>query len=154
MLMRMGLSFHSLCTLTVSVLNRCPGRILTRLGPDVNSNFVEVSVVLFVTDVPGIDSDRIRSLLPIYLDTFFSLPLTRADGTKLGFEDVVRLLDAETLSYSIDINSPLQEGITLKIKVAKDKYSVAVAWLSDLLYSSSFAVDRCVRVPRFRDPSG
>lgn len=84
----------------------------------------------------------LRSLLPIYVDSFFSLPITRSDGTKLDYEDVVRNLDAETLSYSIDINQPLQEGITLRIKVAKDKYAEAVGWLSDLLYNSTFSVDR------------
>lgn len=81
-------------------------------------------------------------MLPIYLDSFFSLPVTRSDGTELGYEDVVRLLDAETLSYAIDINSPLQEGVTLRIKVAKDKYKIAIAWLSDLLHNSKFSVDR------------
>mgnify|MGYP001570107389 CR=1 FL=1 len=82
--------------------------------------------------------------MPLYLDTFFSLPVTRADGSELPFEAVVAQLDAETLSYSIDINSPLQEGITLRIKVAKEKYGVAVAWLRDLLLGSHFSVDRFV----------
>ena len=105
---------------------------------DIQSNFVEIAIVLFAGD----SSDR--ALVPLYIDTFFSLPVTRADGTKLGFEDVVAKLDAETLSYSIDINSPLQEGITLCIKVAKEKYAVAVAWLRDLLVGSHFSVDRSV----------
>ncbi|KAK4699612.1 presequence protease, partial [Phenoliferia sp. Uapishka_3] len=103
----------------------------------IQSNFVEISILLFAD--PTLQS---RSLLPLYLDTFFSLPVTRADGTTLGFEEVVAKLDAETLSYSIDINSPLQEGITLKIKVAKENYGVAVAWARDLLLGSHFSVDR------------
>lgn len=109
---------------------------------DINSNFIQVSIVLFATDIPGFSPAQLRALLPIYLDSFFTLPVTRADGTKLDYEDVVRSLDAETLSYSIEINTPLQEGITLKMKVAKDKYPVAVAWLSDLLHNSTFSVDR------------
>ena len=112
------------------------------LHSDINSNFIQVSIVLFASDVPGFSPAQLRALLPIYLDSFFTLPVTRADGTQLEYEDVVKGLDAETLSYSIDINTPLQEGITLKMKVAKDKYPVAVAWLSDLLYNSTFSIDR------------
>ncbi|KAL8292284.1 hypothetical protein RQP46_001750 [Phenoliferia psychrophenolica] len=85
----------------------------------IQSNFIEISIVLFA----GPESDR--ALVPLYLDTFFSLPVTRADGTKLAFEEVVAKLDAETLSYSIDINSPLQEGVTLRIKVSKEKLKIA-----------------------------
>ncbi|KAK4055201.1 hypothetical protein OIV83_000481 [Microbotryomycetes sp. JL201] len=105
----------------------------------INSQFIEVSVVLFPDEAT---SQELRALLSIYLDSFFSLPITREDGTELSYEDVVRTLDAETLSYTIDINSPLQEGITLRIKVAKDKYTTAISWIRDLLYNSKFSVDR------------
>ncbi|GAA5896610.1 Sdd3p [Sporobolomyces salmoneus] len=108
----------------------------------INSAFIQISVVLFPENVPEVSPAELRALLPIYLDSFFTLPVTRADGTKLDYEEVVKQLDAETLSYSIDINSPLQEGVTLKIKVPKEKYTKAIAWLSDLLYNSSFSVDR------------
>lgn len=99
----------------------------------------------------GVSPAELRALLPIYLDSFFTLPVTRADGTKLDYEEVVKQLDAETLSYSIDINSPLQEGVTLKIKVPKEKYTKAIAWLSDLLYNSSFSVDRSVSCPHAKE---
>lgn len=108
---------------------------------DINSNFIEISIILFPS--PSAPSS-VLALLPIYIDSFFSLPVTRADGTQLSFEDVVTKLDEETLSYSIDIGSPLQEGLTLKIKVAKEKYKEAVAWLRDLLLGSTFSVDRFV----------
>ncbi|GAA5862491.1 hypothetical protein JCM1840_004200 [Sporobolomyces johnsonii] len=108
----------------------------------INSAFIQLSVVLFPENVPGVSPAELRALLPIYLDSFFTLPVTRADGTKLDYEEVVKQLDAETLSYSIDINSPLQEGVTLKIKVSKDKYAKAISWLSDLLYGSTFSVER------------
>lgn len=62
----------------------------------------------------------------------------------MTFEEVVKALDAETLSYSIEIGSPLQEGISLRIKVSKEKYEVAIAWLSDLLFGSHFSIERFV----------
>ncbi len=102
----------------------------------ISSNFVEVTMVLFL------DDPKLAPLTPLYLDSFFGLPITRADGTKLDFEAVVTALDAETLSYSIETNSPLQEGFSVRIKVAKDKYPTAVAWLSDLLHGADFSVER------------
>lgn len=54
----------------------------------------------------------------------------------------MRTLDAETLSYSINLGTYLQEGVTLKIKVVKEKYEVAIAWVNDLIWGSVFAVDR------------
>ena len=115
-------------------------KVLQALSPpsaDIQSSFVEISIVLFADDIPGLLGSHLRALLPIYLDSFFSLPVTRADGTKLGYEDVVRTLDAETLSHSIHCGNPLQEGISLKIKVLKEKYPVAIAWLRDLLWGST-----------------
>lgn len=109
---------------------------------DINSAFIQIGIVLFPENVPGFDPAELRALLPVYLDSFFTLPVTRADGTKLDFEEVVKQLDAETLSYSININSPLQEAVTLRMKVSKDKYATAIAWLSDLLYNSTFSAER------------
>ncbi|POY70063.1 hypothetical protein BMF94_6950 [Rhodotorula taiwanensis] len=108
----------------------------------INSAFIQVSVVLFPQDVPGSDAAALRALLPVYLDSFFTLPIERPDGSVLEFEDVVKQLDAETLSYSINVNSPLQEGITLKVKVAKEKYDVAIRWIRDLLYHSRYTPER------------
>lgn len=111
-------------------------------SPDINSNFIEININLFAPSSAAALPAHLRALLPIYLDSFFSLPITRADGTELSFDEVVRALDAETLSYSIDIRSPLQEGLSLRIKVAKDKYPIAIAWARDLLFGSRFAIER------------
>lgn len=109
---------------------------------DIDSRFIQIAIVLFPNNVDGYDPAKLRALLPVYLDAFFTLPVTRADGTKLDFEEVVKQLDAETLTYNININEPLQEGVTLRMKVAKEKYETAIAWLSDLLYNSTFTEER------------
>lgn len=80
--------------------------ILTFFFAEINSNFIEIAVHLFADAAPGAISSDVRALLPIYLDSFFSLPITRADGTKMDFEAVVTALDAETLSYTIDSGRP------------------------------------------------
>lgn len=143
--MRTAPSSRSLCnsTVSVSLASRCSRTRLTLSDTaDINSAFIQVSVVLFPQDVPGSDAAALRALLPVYLDSFFTLPIERPDGSVLEFEDVVKQLDAETLSYSINVNSPLQEGITLKVKVAKEKYDVAIRWIRDLLYHSRYTPER------------
>ncbi|GJN92120.1 hypothetical protein Rhopal_005150-T1 [Rhodotorula paludigena] len=108
----------------------------------IDSAFIQIAIVLFPEAVPGFDAAELRALLPVFMDAFFTLPVTRADGTQLSYEEVVKQLDAETLSYSINVNSPLQEGVTLRMKVPKEKYEVAIAWLRDLLYGSTFTTER------------
>lgn len=78
-------------------------------------------------------------LLSLYLDSFFSLPLNRADGQHLTYEDVARELDQDSLWRSI---GTIGEGVALSMKVERSKYPVAVAWMRDLLYFSVFDVER------------
>lgn len=124
-------------------------QVLTICATEINSSFVEISLHLFFDPAHPLAS-TLRPLLPIYLDSFFSLPVTRADGTQLAFEEVVRTLDAETLSYSIDTGRPLAEDITVKIKVTRPKYATAIAWLNDVLYGSQFSIDRYVTFVSFQ----
>lgn len=121
----------------------CSGRPTHSAGEtDINSAFIQISLVLFPESIEGYDDAELRALLPVYLDSFFTLPVSRVDGRELTYEEVVKELDAETLSYSINLNAPLQEGVTVKIKVAKDKYEIAIGWLHSLLYHSRFSPDR------------
>ncbi|GAA5981276.1 hypothetical protein JCM10908_004049 [Rhodotorula pacifica] len=108
----------------------------------INSAFIQISLVLFPESIEGYDDAELRALLPVYLDSFFTLPVSRVDGRELTYEEVVKELDAETLSYSISLNAPLQEGVTVKIKVAKEKYELAIGWLHSLLYHSRFTPER------------
>lgn len=83
-----------------------------------------------------------RSLLSLYTSTFHSLPVTRADGTKLTLEQVVEQLDTDSVYYAINFGSGLSEQIEMNIEVEKGQYEVAIAWLRDLLSRSEFDVDR------------
>ncbi|GAA94382.1 uncharacterized protein L969DRAFT_105184 [Mixia osmundae IAM 14324] len=104
----------------------------------VDSNFVEINVGLFPTHIPA----HLRSLAPIYLSSFFSLPVTREDGTKLSFEDVVKELDRETVSYDISLGTSMSEIFELTIKAERSKYATVIAWINDLLFGSDFDINR------------
>merc|ERR1719359_393981 len=103
----------------------------------VQSNFIEVCIYFDAAALPVS-----RELLPVYLESLFSLPLTKADGTKVPYEEVVAQLDTETVDYGVHFGSGLSEQIEVNIKVEKDKYHTAIRWLRDLLFHTELDVAR------------
>jgi Zn-dependent M16 (insulinase) family peptidase len=85
---------------------------------------------------------RLRPLLPLYINSFFSLPIIRADSTQLTYEQVVKQLDAATVSYGIMFGSYLSEDISVCLKVERSQYSQGISWLRDLLSGSKFDLKR------------
>ncbi|GAA5857081.1 hypothetical protein JCM9279_001948 [Rhodotorula babjevae] len=95
------------------------------------SSFVEVAALLH-----GPPTD----LFPLFLDTFFAMPIMREDGTRLSFDQVNRALDELAISFGAQT---LGEGILVSIQVVKEDYEKAITWLSDIIYGTQFDdVDR------------
>jgi Zn-dependent M16 (insulinase) family peptidase len=67
-------------------------------------------------------------------------------GEELTHEDVVNMLDDETVSYSVGLGLAGQfpENLRISIKVEKGSYPQAVAWIRDLVYGSKFDIERWV----------
>lgn len=121
------------------------------------SSFVEVAALLHGPPT---------ELFPLFLDTFFAMPVMREDGTRLSFEQVSRALDelaidfgAQTLgegpssvfSRVLALRHTLttfDPGILVRIQVAKEDYEKAIVWLSDVIYGTQLDdVDRCACAP-------
>ncbi|GAA5858806.1 hypothetical protein JCM8547_004996 [Rhodosporidiobolus lusitaniae] len=94
------------------------------------SSFVSVSV--FLHGPP-------TSIFPLFLNCFFAMPVHRADGTKLTFQEASRQLDKDTVSFSAQT---LGEGLLVTIKTEKQFYENAIVWLSDTLYGTVYDEDR------------
>ena len=79
-----------------------------------------------------------------YLSSFFSLPVMRSTGERLGLEKVVHRLDSDTVSYEValGVNGAFAETMRVSIKVETGMYESAITWLKDLLYGSEFDKDR------------
>jgi len=79
-----------------------------------------------------------------YLSAFFSLPVTRADGTKLDHEAVVNQLDEETVSYEtgLGVAAGFSDTFRVSIKTELSRYEAAVAWLRDLVFNPEFNKER------------
>ncbi|WFD34838.1 hypothetical protein MCUN1_001682 [Malassezia cuniculi] len=105
----------------------------------IQSKFVLITLVMSTASVP----QSLRGLLTLYLSTLFSLPVTR-DGKELTYEQVVQGLDETLLDYeaTMGIGSNFAENVTIEVKVEAALYDKAVAWLRDLLWFSTFSVER------------
>ena len=72
--------------------------------------------------------------------------MVTADGKELGHEEVVKLLDRDTVLYEANpgYGSSFQELFRATVKVEKEKYALGLAWLRDSIFASKFTKDRFV----------
>ncbi|KAH8918957.1 hypothetical protein BT69DRAFT_1285256 [Atractiella rhizophila] len=104
----------------------------------VKSNFVTIRVYMYPSNVP----EHLLALLAIWNAAFYHLPLVRADGRRLEYEEVITGLDEDTVEYSAHTGwSALQELMAVRLKVEKDNYEKGVHWMRDLLWGSEFDLD-------------
>lgn len=106
---------------------------------DMQSNFAYITLVLGTEAVPV----HLRPLLAIYIETFFSLPMSW-NGTVISFEEVIMELEMATVGYDIESGSDLgnSETIAIKLQVEAEKYQAGVQWLRRLMWSSFFDIER------------
>ena len=99
------------------------------------SNFARVNLMISTEQLPV----ELRPLIPLYLESFFTLPIKRGDKT-VEFEQVVIELERETVGYDIDNAADLGnvECLRIQFQVEIEKYDVAIRWIKELLWNSSF----------------
>lgn len=104
----------------------------------------------------------------LWQDSFFSLPIKRADGTQLSHEDVINQLNEcvtfpafglifryptnpkRSPFYSLSVQyytdygcaGAFQDLLRIQIKVEKHQYESTIAWLRDLIWGSTFVKDQ------------
>ena len=85
-----------------------------------------------------------RPYIILYLNALFTLPLSFPDGTRLTHEEVIKLLDKETVNYDVffGANGSAGELLSVSVKVEVSKYATGISLLRDLIYHSEFAEDR------------
>ncbi|KAF9963915.1 hypothetical protein BGZ65_006325 [Modicella reniformis] len=107
----------------------------------IKSEFVEFMLLFTSTDLPS----RLRPYLNIYFESFFSLPLVDpATGKETHYEQVVKMLDRDTVSRHCDvgINSSFRQLAVVEFKTERAKYSEAIAWLQKTTWNTRFDADR------------
>ena len=101
----------------------------------IDSNFVQLVLLLGTGVLPL----HLRPLLSVYLENFFSSPITR-DGQRIEFEQVVMELERDTVDYRIESTESLSNPEMLRIDftVEASKYQTAITWLRELIEAAIF----------------
>ncbi|QRV76246.1 Zinc metalloprotease [Ceratobasidium sp. AG-Ba] len=106
----------------------------------VHSDFVTISAWISTTALPP----HLRPYIGLYLGSFFALPITQTDGTKLSHEEVVKKLDEVSVAYEADcgVNGYFADTIRIAIKAEVSQYETIIGLLRDLLYAPEYTKDR------------
>jgi Zn-dependent M16 (insulinase) family peptidase len=115
----------------------------------VKSAFVEVNLFADTQTLTAAD----RQHLELYLELMFSLPIDGADGKRLAFEEVVKLLDRDTVSYGNSVGvdggghasfsvGSFGQTVAVCLKAEITKYERTVQWLYDSLWRAVFTEER------------
>lgn len=101
----------------------------------VPTNFVHITLHIGTVKTPTM----LKPLLPLFTELFFNSPVLR-NGQRLEFEDVVKDLESETVSYTINGAGRLGdfEGLALQLQVEPDKYATIISWLRTLMFDIVF----------------
>jgi Zn-dependent M16 (insulinase) family peptidase len=102
---------------------------------DVPTNFVHLTVHVGMSQTPV----KYKPLLPIFADIFFNSPVSK-DGQRMEFEEVVKQLEKDTISYHISSSSRLgdYEGVAIQFQVDREKYPTIISWLRTLMFDIIF----------------
>ncbi len=102
---------------------------------DVPTNFVHLTVHVGMSQTPM----KYKPLLPLFADNFFNSPVSR-DGKRLEFEEVVKQLEKDTISYHISSSARLgdYEGVAIQFQVDREKYTTIISWLRTLMFDIIF----------------
>ena len=105
----------------------------------IRSNFAHLNLILSTEAVPI----HLRPLLAVYMDIFFKTPMLR-DGQLVEFEQVIMELERDTVGYNIDRGRRIgnSEVLVVTLQVEVEKYQTAIRWLTDLMRSSVFDLER------------
>ncbi|TVY16263.1 Uncharacterized protein LARI1_G007005 [Lachnellula arida] len=105
----------------------------------VPTNFVHLSMLIGTSKI----ATEHRPLLPLFMDNFFNTPMMRG-GKKIEFEEVVTLLEQDTVSYNMNGGGRLSdaEGLVIQFQVEPEKYAAAIEWIRTLMFDSIFDVAR------------
>ena len=103
----------------------------------VPSNFAHITVLLGTEAIPT----KLRPLLSVYLENFFSAPIMR-DGQQIEFEQVIMELEKDTVGYAVNAAVSLgnPEMLRITLQVETEKYATAIQWIKDLLWDGVFDV--------------
>jgi len=129
---------------TLGVFDNAPQKIIDSAAQSrplfvqfesVPSNFVHLTVHVGMSKTPA----KYKPLLPLFNDIFFNSPVMR-DGKRIEFEEVVKQLEKDSISYEISSAARLgdSEGVSIQFQLEREKYSTIISWLRTLMFDIIF----------------
>ncbi|KAK3328009.1 Metalloenzyme, LuxS/M16 peptidase-like protein [Cercophora scortea] len=118
------------------VINAAPqGLPLFIQFEDVPTNFVHLTVHVGTSETPV----KLKPLLPLFADNFFNSPVLR-DGQRVTFEDVVKELEQDTISYQLSGAGRVgdYEGMAIQFQAEPEKYATIISWLHTIMFNIIF----------------
>ncbi|ORY16226.1 zinc metalloprotease-like protein [Clohesyomyces aquaticus] len=105
------------------------------------TSFVHFGLALGTSSVPV----ELKPLLGVYLTNFFATPIMK-DGKRIEFEQVITVLEQDTIEYSLDRGTDIgnSEMVYIHFVVEAEKFKTAVKWLATLLVDSIFDTERLI----------
>lgn len=105
----------------------------------VASNFVIVRATFDAAQLPA----DLMPYLKLFEASLFSLPIQRPDGL-ISHEDVVNQLTEFTVDYDsgLSLRGQFADVFQVYLKVEKDQYEKAIAWLRDIISNGVFDIER------------
>ena len=102
---------------------------------NVPSNFVHLTVHVGTSET----KTKYKPLMPLLTDNFFNTPVM-LDGKRIEFEDVVKHLERETISYQISGGGRIgdYEGMVIQMQIEPEKYETIIKWLRTLMFDTIF----------------
>lgn len=103
------------------------------------TNFVSIQLLFSSFEV----DEELLPLLVVF-QCLFTLPIQNEDGSLIPYDEVVKELKKDTISYSFDsaIGSACDELLNLKIVVKAKEYSNALKWFTRLMFQTKFTKER------------
>lgn len=105
----------------------------------VPSNFAQINLAISAETVPV----QLRPLIAVYMESYFTLPLTRG-GKTIDFEQVVVELERDTVGYNMNGAAAVgnMELLRISFQVEVEKYSTAIEWIRELTWNTILDVER------------
>ncbi|KAF2474509.1 zinc metalloprotease-like protein [Lindgomyces ingoldianus] len=105
------------------------------------TSFVHFGLALGTSSVPI----ELKPLLGVYLTNFFATPIMK-DGKRIEFEQVITILEQDTIEYSLDRGTDIgnSEMVYIHFVIEAEKFETAVKWLATLLVHSVFDTERLI----------
>lgn len=103
-----------------------------------NSHFISIKLLLSSHEV----EERLLPYIDVIMSELFYFPMILPDGTKLGYQEVVRAIKRDTVDLAFVPGSMFEELIGIDIQAKVENYPKMIEWIRRAAYDTVFDQER------------